>query len=466
MPDPLQRPAQLQLNAFTGFGEVSGPLATTATQWSLKNAPAASEKFLKPPAPADERNWLDARIGWALVAFERPGFTAAQYADNEDLCPLLRELLQKRGSNCVLRFRPDSDKRLTFLRDYRHSKDLDIAGSATGTTIGAIPRYLLLVGRPSAVQLPWELQFVLSLNRCVGRLPFDPLHDEPLLAPYINACLQDWQSAGCVTRSTLTWAVDHSDSDITHLMRLSIAESVHDKYAADSDLTATALLGDQATHDALRQELAGKSPGIIVTTSHGMTGPLDDRDAMQAQLGLPVDHRYQALSLQDLLHSWQPDGAVWYAHACCAAGSDEGSRFAQLFPEGSAARETLTAVGTLGAQVAPLPLALLSCTRPARAFLGHVEPTFDWTLRQPATGQLLSSTLTRALYDELYLGSPLGHAFRSWYATAATHYAAWDAIRLRYDGKESANAALLYHTLAARDIQTLVLLGDPVVSID
>jgi hypothetical protein len=463
---PPEIPISLQLNAFTGES-VTGTLVSNTAKWSLSQAPLVSEKFLKPPPPADPRDWLDARVGWGLVTFERDGFTAPQYANNEDLCPLLRELLQKRENTVVLRFRPSSDKRFTFLRDYAHSKDLDIAGSAIGKNVGEIPRYLLLVGQPCDSQVPWALQYVLSLKRYVGRLPFDPLHDETLLAAYVKSCLTDWADSECDAAATLTWAVDHSATDITHLMRRSIADCVHQKFADDEDLKhkAAQVNDEQATHDQLQTHLATNKPALIITTSHGMTGPLNDPQAMQAQLGLPVDQRYRALPLQDLLDRWQPGGAIWYAHACCAAGSDEGSKFAGLFTQGSLAEQTLNAVGRLGAQVAPLPLALLSAARPARAFLGHVEPTFDWTLKQPATGQLLTSTLITALYDELYLSSPVGHAFRHWYANAGSHFAAWDAARLSYDGKESSNATILYHTLAARDVQTLVLLGDPAVSL-
>jgi hypothetical protein len=74
----------------------------------------------------------------------------------------------------------------------------------------------------------------------------------------------------------------------------------------------------------------------------------------------------------------------------------------------------LVAVGELGARVAPLPVALLSANEPARGFLGFVEPTFDWTLKQPLTDQFLTAGLVTALYDELYRGSPIGHAFRGW----------------------------------------------------
>ena len=46
-----------------------------------------------------------------------------------------------------------------------------------------------------------------------------------------------------------------------------------------------------------------------------------------------------------------------------------------------------------GAFTTPLPRALLGATRPLRAFVGHVEPTFDWTLRQRQTGEHLTFPL-------------------------------------------------------------------------
>lgn len=464
MSDPTVRPTEVELNAYAGGDDgVRGALDESSARWALRSAPGVLERFLKPPVPADPRNWKDERVGWGLVTFEQPGFNGTGFAANEDLCPALRQLLEKRQSATVLRFRPSSDRRFTLLRDYRNGKDLDIAGSPLGTMAGSIPRYLLLVGRPKANELPWSLQYLLSARFCVGRLPFHPLTDEALLGPYLRQCLGDWADGDCDSDATLVWAVDHSPTDITHLMRQSIAEAAFAKYAADDDLKAKAvrLAGAEATHERLRNTLQQTRPALVVTTSHGMTGPLDDREKMAAQLGLLVDQAHKPLPLADLIAAWQPGGAIWYAHACCAAGADDGSAFATLFSEGTQARHVLTAVGELGAQVAPLPLALLASNKPARAFLGHVEPTFDWTLMQPATGQFLTSTLLKALYDELYLGAPIGHAFRDWYGAAATHYAAWDVTKRAYDASEAAKAALLYHNLVARDVQTLVLLGDP-----
>jgi hypothetical protein len=47
---------------------------------------------------------------------------------------------------------------------------------------------------------------------------------------------------------------------------------------------------------------------------------------------------------------------------------------------------------------------LLGAERPLRAFVGHVEPTFDWTLRDPTNKQVLTHVMCAALYDKLYEG--------------------------------------------------------------
>jgi hypothetical protein len=462
--DASELPASVQLNAYSGDGEtVSGAMSTAATRWSLRTTPLAVERTLRPPEPADPKNWQDPRVGWGLVTFEQPGFSAAQYAANDDLCPALKQLLAHRGNDVVLRFRPQTNQRFTLLRDYRNGKDIDIAAAPVGTASGSIPRYLLLIGAPN--NLPWSIQYVLSANRCVGRLPFHPGTDGERLSRYVNACLADWRGQKADTDSTLVWAVDHNPHDITHLMRNAIVERVYAKYSADQDLKtkASRLVDADATHGRLIDALNTKCPGLVVTTSHGMTGPLQDRDKMASQLGLPVDQKREVLQLSDLVSNWQPSGTLWYSHACCGAGADDGSLFVPLFEDDTPARSVLAAVGELGAQVAPLPLALLSAKEPARGFLGFVEPTFDWTLKQPATEQFLTAGLVNSLYDELYLGSPIGHAFRGWFAGMSTHYAAWDAGKRAYDGAESAKATLLYHNLAARNLQTLVFLGDPAV---
>jgi hypothetical protein len=77
---------------------------------------------------------------------------------------------------------------------------------------------------------------------------------------------------------------------------------------------------------------------------------------------------------------------------------------------GTTALGTVSAVAALGATVAPAPLTMLSREHPVRGVFGHVEPTFNWTLRIPETGQGqgLGHNIATAMSSNLYHQQPLG----------------------------------------------------------
>ena len=133
---------------------------------------------------------------------------------------------------------------------------------------------------------------------------------------------------------------------------------------------------------------------------------------LHAQDRIFVDQYGAPLDPAALLAKWQPDGAIWYAHACCSAGSDDATQYADLVGDGPV-KDVLLGVASLGATVAPLPTALLGAERPLRAFVGHVEPTFDWTLRHPESKEPLTHALRTALYDGMHRArpDPVGMAF-------------------------------------------------------
>jgi hypothetical protein len=138
--------------------------------------------------------------------------------------------------------------------------------------------------------------------------------------------------------------------------------------------------------------------------------------------------------------------------------------FKDLFDEQSDTGKLVRAIASLGSQVAPLPLALLGARRPLRAFIGHVEPTFDWTLRHPHTGEGLTSPIVRALYHGLAGGEPVGAAFRLWHSRTGSLRAQFDEEATLYDLRRGGSLArLVYLKLAARDSQAAVILGDPTV---
>jgi hypothetical protein len=462
-------PPDLSINAWTGAEAASAHPASGALAWGMRPPPHRTPRLLA-ATPADPRDWRHPEIGWGLVLPEADdGWTPAQKAVAADAPEPIRRLRALRQDAPVFRYRTDlgTSELCRYYEDGR-AQDIATVGTPTGTGPGLLPAYLLLAGNP--VALPWRLQYALNVApRQVGRLDLD----EEGLDRYVRAVERDWEGAVAHPRRAVFWAADHGPKDITRLMRRAIAEPVHALLAADSDVGAGAVLhaGPDALSGGLARALADHRPGLVVTTSHGMTGPLDDPEAMAAQLGHLVGTDGVATAPEALLAGWEPDGAVWYAHACCSAGADAATAFAGLFDPDSGIGQTLGAVAASGARTAPLPRALLGAERPLRAFIGHVEPTFDWTLRSPRTGQVLTGSIQQSIYHGLYKPEPdpVGLAFRKTFEAVGGLLSVWDHARDERDAAETpeeqyaAREKALYFRLAGLDRQSLVILGDPAV---
>jgi hypothetical protein len=264
--------------------------------------------------------------------------------------------------------------------------------------------------------------------------------------------------------------VDLGKNDITWLMARAVAGRLWEKIDGNNDLVRRRRIADaSATGSNLLAALTELSPALVITTSHGITGPLDDDVRLKSWIGAPVDIEHKVVDGAKL-QAWQPSGAIRYSHACCSAGSDAVSRYNGLLPETGTIGTVLNRIATVaGATVAPVPRALLGAEKPMRAFVGHIEPTFDWTLRDPANKQVLTHVLCTALYDKLYLGyerNPIGWALQKVYQEAGAFYAAWQqAIAGINTGEPGMRDFALYRQLVAMDRQTLVILGDPTVSL-
>lgn len=461
----IPRPTHLQINAWTGDTAATDELPVK-TPWAQMKMGEPMSKWLSPAAPVDLRDWRHPDVGWGLVLPDDDTLSTEARARGDDAPEAIRRLLRARPGSPVLRWRPDLQQ--NYLRRYyldgKPPQDLSIAALKPGIKEGYIPRYLLIYASPQ--QIPWAVQYALNMSTFVGRLDLIG----PLLDNYINALIDDWPGAVCQPKAPLVWRVDHGQNDITWLMARAVAGNLWTKFEADSDLSGRLLLRDHlATRNDLCNALVERSPGLVVTTSHGMTGPLTDKAALIAQLGLPVDVNHQPLDIQ-ALSAWKPSGAIWYAHACCSAGSDSTSRYTKLLAPDSMISNILNGVAnTAGAIVAPLPCTLLGNEAPLRAFVGHIEPTFDWTLRDPATQQVLTHVLCSALYNNLYQAAkrnPIGFALANVFAEAGAFYGAWqDAIAGIDKNEPGMRDWALYRQLVAMDRQTLVIIGDPTVSL-
>ena len=290
------------------------------------------------------------------------------------------------------------------------------------------------------------------------------------LVNYVEALKQDWQGQVCFSKSPVVWSADHGEGDITWLMARAIAGGLWAQFQTDPDLTGRVRLkGPDGAAAKLVAALCEKAPALVVTTSHGVTGPSSLGAALVNSLGLPIDVDHKPLSLADL-SAWRPSGAIWYSHACCSAGADRPSRYDSLLPADGDIAKTLSQVANFaGPMISPLPRTLLGAAAPLRAFVGHVEPTFDWTLRDPDTKQPLTHILIHALYNKLFKTdrrTPIGFALRSVFEEAGAFYGAWqDAVRGIDNNEPNMRDWALYRQLVAMDRQTTVVLGDPTVSL-
>jgi hypothetical protein len=456
-------PATVTIDAWTGNGSATAAFDDDAAGWGLTpHARSVSQPLAA--VPADLREWSNPAVGWGLLLRDNDALSTADRASGADAPDPIRALLASRKGAIVLRWREGHANLLRYFPTGKAAR-IQMSGAGPRGTNGSdsLPFYLLIYGSPA--DIPWSVQYVLNQACFVGRLDLTGV----ALERYVTSLIAGWKDSSCQPNRPVVWATDDGSGDITGLMRRSIAEPIHAKLAADGDIgaNATLLAAAAATSDALTTQLKDRKPALVVSTSHGLTEPLDNPAAMTARLGALVDVGKQVLDPAALLGAWQPDGAIWYCHACCSAGGDSSTSYDGLTPAGSPVDRVLRAVAAGGATIAPLPKALLGAERPLRAFIGHVEPTFDWTLRAPDTGQMLTTSLVEAIYDGLHQKTPetVGMAFQRSFRTVGQLLGQW--VQMRQDvvrNVPQADVAALRLQLAALDRQGMVILGDPTVS--
>jgi hypothetical protein len=463
-------PERLLLDAWVGGpAGVSSRIEAGATIAGIRADLPREIRSLAPPKPADLRDWTDPRVGWGLILADDESVPVSDRARAIDAHEPLMELVAARGMAPVFRFRPDRPNSLR--RDHLdgHVEFLDIAGSPFGVAAGEIPRYLLIHGPPTTI--PWELQYVLNARFAVGRLDLVGAQ----LANYVNALLSGWPDDPPDPYRPVVWASEIEPDDMSAVMRATIGLPVSAALADDPIWGSGARLLDKTTGGAtaatLAAALADARPGLIVTTSHGNMGPSDPGGPLTAaELGLLVDDDLAQVSIAGLTAAWDPYGGIWYSHACCSAGSSAETNYAGMFPPDSEVGVMIGRAAAVGSTVAAMPTALLGAPRPLRAFVGHVEPTFDLTIRERVNGQLLTRSLRDALYDWLYQDdrpTPIGRALWPIYEPIGS--LATRVLTLQNDFNGGASRVVMDEAfvaqLSARDRMSTVILGDPTVAL-
>lgn len=464
MPDEIDYEAddaELRSNAWID-GAATAPRGRELDAWGLAGRRERPKQLLA-PAEVDPGNWKDPAIGYGVILPEsKAGADDKALALDAPEC--VRTLLAARGNAPVFRYDPALPDGV--LRRYQQGgahADISITG-ARGIGDVAIPKFLLIIGSPK--EIPWAVQFRLQLDAAVGRLDLEP----DGLERYIEALLHDWSGAPVQHTTPVVWAVDHGPKDITRLMRRTIADRLAKAFVADKEfaMDGGVLADATSTGAALRQALHERRPAFVMTSSHGRIHPITAGNLLGKQLGVPVDADNTTLDLATFCDDWSPHGVTWYAHACCSAGCGDASNFTGVAPATSTLGQALDALNTLGARTAPLPQLLLGGRKPARAFVGHVEPTFDWTLRDARNGQVTTAHIIDTFYNQLHRASrpPIGLAMQEYHRAVG---GLWREVANQRDKMNKfvagADDAVRRLRLIASDLEAMVLLGDPTVPV-
>ena len=471
MPDnPIKRPETVQVNAYLG-PDVKNRFELNQDGWALPTSKVAR------PLAADElpdlSDWKDPRVGWGLILPDpkdddqlSDSIDPAQRSTAAGAPEPIVELWKKRGEAPVFRY--SSDLAPGHLRRYKSdgtSFTPKIESSEEGIEEHQIPRYLLIVGPPDVI--PWELQFELNLSKYVGRLDLT----EQGYVNYVKHLLDDWSDSKISSNRPVIWSVDHR-GDITHELWGSVANPVAKMMKNDSQIgdELRTLFAENALADKLIDTLNERNPALIITSSHGSTFPPHDHTLMEHNLGMLVDQNNALVTPANLLSDWEPDGAIWYAHACCSAGALKDSSYAKVVSQTGTLKTLLEEIAKMGSKTSPTPRELLSCEKPLRAFIGHVELTFDWTIRDTNTRQILTTDIKEALYQRQHLASgaqPVPMAFEKYYDQVGPLLnQAMEAERLVNDQLRFELEPLVnQRKLAALDRRSQVILGDPTVAL-
>lgn len=454
---------RLQANAWCGE-EANGSVTDEFFSWGVNKDLPPPKGYLAAKA-INWANWTDPRVGWGVVVPDRDELSATDKAQGIDLAEPIHELVKSRSNAPIFRYNSKLPIGYQLRRYHTNGKFSDFSlGGERGIGPNAIPYYLLLVGSPK--EIPWSFQIGIQTDAYVGRLDLD----SEGLKRYIQALLLNWNDNTNDRQRPVVWAADHGHPDITNLMRHTITDLLVKEFINDGEFKMEDgyVVGSCASQDQLVTMLSKRNPAFVCTSSHGATFPLNDLNKMSAHLGLPIDNTHHILNIDQLVNSWSPYGAIWYAHACCSAGSNSTSRFAGIVGSDTSLGRTLHSISQVGDLQAPLPKALLGGSKPARCFIGHVEPTFNWTLFDPTNSQMTTAPIIDAIYQELHGASapPVGLAMSRYFRSVAgllQRYAqAIDEVNAHEKGaKDRACRA----KLMAIDRLAMVILGDPTVSL-
>lgn len=444
MGEDEEEPPDFGLETLAAFA-ASGPVRDEL-DWSRENERKLQHREAHPrrelPSTVDPHDLK--KTGWGVV-FAR----GADPRVEAELRPLLDQRQRQAGSLFrKIVYRPGESGR-TFLWS-RHGETPGVIDPKV------LPYYLLIVGGPE--EIPFEIQYMLSINHAVGRIAFD----RPEAYGRYARAVRNAEMNG-VKRSRRVDIFSVEGDRQTELLARHLTEPFArqlPELAPGWDLVSWR--GALATRERLGRLLNGESPGLLVLGAHGARFPAGHESQIPGQ-GAVRCHGGKYFRCNDVSGEARLDGQVVVSFACYGAGTPVRDNFPED-PQNPAAISERPFV-------ACLPQTLLE--RGALAFVGHVDRgwtlSFAWQIERGE--EWVERTAVNSLFDalgQLLRGERLGHAMRP----LSRRYAAIAALLAdqleRYDSEnavEKDRSDLFLQWTAHNDARNVVVLGDPAVYI-
>ena len=341
----------------------------------------------------------------------------------------------------------------------------DEHGAAPGVIdVRKLPYYLLLVGGPE--EIPFEVQYQLSIDRAVGRLCFD---DPAAYRAYAEAVVRAERRGVDLPRRWSVFSVEHDRT--TRRLARHFVRPLRARLGREIPLWQGEIWDRQAAEKAsLLARLAEAPPALLLAACHGLRLPPGELEEQQRRQGAlicqdsPGSGRTRpehCLHGGDLPPELRLDGLIAMLFACYGAGTPVEDGFPHE-AEG-ATLDTPPGALALAPFVARLPQEMLK--RGALAVLGHVDRgwtlSFSWVLQGKPKAAI--ENLEEAV-RELFAGRRIGHALRPLarrYAVLGAHLAAELEHRRFGEPVDAEHLAMLW--TAHNDARNFVILGDPAV---
>jgi hypothetical protein len=452
------------LRALSEFlGRKLEHLSTKNLRSGNESGRTQGRKFLGLPLGIDPLNVQ--RAGWGIVFS-----TNVRGEVRESLNPLIE--LRRRN------IPPDRFKILEYregesVRDWLKRHNVS-PGNITPTRI---PFYLLLIGHPT--EIPFEFQYLLSIEYAVGRLGFDEAEDYSRYALSIRS--YETHSMGN-RREVLFWSPRHdratelsSDFLVGPLTKPDISYQDEGPVAEYSTYRNHYFIGEQATKQRLGEILnsAEGTSAMLFTASHGLGWP-SRHELQKEKQGALICQEWKRRGIfnescyfdaSDITDEARLSGLVVFSFACYSAGTPTFDTFAPSF---NRKRDLPTQEGKRIAEtpfVAALPQRMLSHPRGcALAFIGHVDRAWGFSIKPPDTDEQLIPF--RNCIARILKGEPVGLAMRDF----TQRYAMLSASLLNslLTSKEIdllADYNLVRAWIECNDAQSYIILGDPAAQV-